>query len=49
MTENKCVAYETPIYPSQLAMAYVPFQKICKLYEPYQALKEGTIFPELNK
>ncbi len=47
--KNKCVAFETPIYPRGLAQAYVPIQKICSYYEPMEALIEGTIFPELNK
>ncbi|MFQ8686795.1 MAG: spore coat associated protein CotJA [Anaerotignaceae bacterium] len=46
---SKCIAFETPIYPSGLAQAYVPIQKICSYYEPMEALIEGTIFPELNK
>lgn len=49
MNENKCIAYETPIYPDGLAKAYVPIQKICSYFEPMKALKTGTIFPELNK
>ena len=32
-----------------LAMAYVPMQKLKSLYELDEALKQGTIFPELNK
>ena len=32
-----------------LAMAYVPWQKFEKTYEPQMALKKGTIFPELDK
>ncbi len=31
-----------------LAMAYVPFQNADKLYSPEQALRMGTLFPELN-
>lgn len=46
---SKCIAFEIPIYPSGLAQAYVPIQKICSYYEPMEALIEGTIFPELNK
>ncbi len=33
----------------ELAMAYVPWQKYTSIYEPDKALREGTIFPELNK
>lgn len=32
-----------------LAMAYVPIQEFDQVYEPMQALRAGTIFPELNK
>jgi len=31
----------------QLAFAYVPYQKADKIYKPKDALKQGTIFPEL--
>ena len=30
-----------------LARAYVPFQRIHKLFTPEAALRKGTIFPEL--
>lgn len=30
-------------------MAYVPWQTFGKTYDPRQALKSGTIFPELDK
>lgn len=32
-----------------VAMAYVPWQQWGELYEPDCALKQGTIFKELNK
>ena len=32
-----------------LAMAYVPWQELGCTYEPMQALRAGTIFPELDK
>ena len=33
-----------------VAMAYVPWQKLDKIYEDLDdAFHEGTIFPELNK
>jgi len=32
-----------------LAMAYVPWQQFECTYEPAQALRAGTIFPELDK
>lgn len=32
-----------------LAMAYVPFQEMYDVYECMQALKCGTLFPQLSK
>lgn len=32
-----------------LAMAYVPWQKWTRIYEPEKGFCEGTIFAELNK
>lgn len=32
-----------------IAMAYVPWQNMNQLYEPAQALRKGTLFPELEK
>ena len=33
-----------------LAMAYVPWQQLCNVYEDLdEALQNGTLFPELNK
>ncbi len=32
-----------------LASAYIPFQYLCTLYAPKEGLKQGTIFPELDK
>lgn len=37
------------LYGMPLAMGYVPWQKFECTYEPAQALKAGTIFPELDK
>ena len=28
--------------------AYVPFQRLGKLYDPETAMRAGTIFPDLN-
>jgi len=33
----------------ELAQAYVPFQKMNKLFKPEEGLCKGTIFPELYK
>lgn len=33
-----------------VAMAYVPWQQLCNVYEDLdEALQNGTLFPELNK
>ena len=45
-TEN-CIPQETIIKNIRLAAAYVPYQKLCTLFSPLEALKRGTIFPEL--
>lgn len=37
------------MYGVPLAMGYVPWQNFECTYEPAQALKAGTIFPELDK
>ena len=37
------------LYGVPLAMGYVPWQNFECTYEPAQALKAGTIFPELDK
>lgn len=37
-------------YPGmELARAYVPIQRLGKLYTPAQALETGTLFPELYR
>lgn len=38
-----------PILGTRLAHAYVPFQCLCCLYPPEIGLKQGTIFPELDR
>lgn len=42
-----CIPQETVIRDVRLAMAYVPFQKMCMLLPPMEALMKGTAFPEL--
>ena len=32
-----------------IGMGYVPWQKMTNVYEPAQALRTGTLFPELEK
>jgi hypothetical protein len=43
--------FEIPVMPTEfeLATAYVPYQVLCKIYEPMKALMKGTIFPELYR
>lgn len=38
------------VYPKKkkVGYAYVPFQRLGKLYDPETAIRTGTIFPELN-
>jgi hypothetical protein len=43
----QCVPQETVIRDVRLAAAYVPYQKLCTLFTPIEALKLGTAFPEL--
>ena len=40
-----------PTFPDDiaLAMAYIPWQELQDVYEPETALKNGILFPELNK
>ena len=33
--------------PMNLAEAYIPFQKYTQAFSPMEALKQGTLFPEL--
>ena len=44
---NNCIPQETIIRNVRLAMAYVPYQNLCTLFSPMEALKRGTVFPEL--
>lgn len=34
--------------PLKLAQAYVPLQKYVSIYPPEEAIKKGTVFPELD-
>ena len=40
---------KTPLDELPLTMAYVPMQKYGATYEAENALKNGTLFPELDK
>ncbi|RDU22285.1 spore coat associated protein CotJA [Anaerosacchariphilus polymeriproducens] len=42
-----CIPQEMMIKNVRLAAAYVPYQFMCSLYSPMDALKKGTAFPEL--
>ncbi|APC42800.1 spore coat associated protein CotJA [Clostridium estertheticum] len=44
---DNCIPQETVIKNIRLAAAYVPYQKLCTLFSPIEALKRGTVFPEL--
>jgi len=44
---GNCIPQETIIRDVRLAAAYVPYQKLCTLFSPIEALKRGTAFPEL--
>ncbi len=44
----ECEAYPDCATSSRIGYAFVPFQTLCKVYKPAKALREGTIFPELN-
>lgn len=39
--------HSAPCCPGGLARACVPFQEWNEIYSPYEALKKGTLFPEL--
>lgn len=44
---GKCIPYEEYIEVDHLARAYVPFQKLCSIYDQFESMSKGTIFPEL--
>lgn len=47
--ESNCIPYEEYIKVDKLARAYVPFQKLCSIYDKDEAMIKGTIFPELAR
>lgn len=47
--DDDCSRGRDMLYGMPLAMGYVPWQNFECTYEPAQALKAGTIFPELDK
>lgn len=44
---DKCIPQEMEIRNVRLAAAYIPYQKLCTLLSPIEALSKGTVFPEL--
>lgn len=44
---TNCVPQEMVIENVRLAAAYVPYQFMCELFNPVEALAKGTAFPEL--
>lgn len=47
--KETCIPMETVISNVNLARAYVPFQKFCTTNMPNESLRQGTVFPELNR
>lgn len=47
MPMMNCIPQEMVIRNVRLAAAYVPWQNMCELFRPLEALKRGTAFPEL--
>ena len=42
-----CIPQEMYIDNVRLGAAYVPYQQMCELFNPIEALQKGTAFPEL--
>ena len=42
-----CIPQETTIENVRLAAAYVPYETMCVIFPPMEALMRGTAFPEL--
>ncbi len=40
---------EVPLDELPLTMAYVPFQRLSEVYADEKALKNGTLFPDIDK
>lgn len=47
MKKNYMIGMTPKVDALRLARAYVPFQVMDKIFEPWKALMRGTIFPEL--
>lgn len=46
-TPQPCIPQEEVIDNVRLAAAYVPWQCMCNIFCPVEALMRGTVFPEL--
>lgn len=47
-SRSSCNINESLCRNARVGYAFVPFQRLNKVYTPTKALREGTIFPELN-
>jgi hypothetical protein len=45
--QGACIPQELVIDNVRLAAGYVPYQFMCELFNPLEALAKGTAFPEL--
>lgn len=45
---NKFENETSLVHEHKVGYAYVPVQRIGKVYPPSAALQQGTVFPELN-
>lgn len=45
--QGACIPQELVIDNVRLAAGYVPYQFMCELFNPIEALAKGTAFPEL--
>ena len=49
INDNQTCYPQKAVDEMALTMAYVPWQQFSETYEPAKALRQGTIFPELDK
>lgn len=47
--KKESIPASTLIVSTQLAQAYVPWQRYGVTYSPQEALEKGTLFPELYR
>ncbi|MBO6303082.1 MAG: spore coat associated protein CotJA [Ruminiclostridium sp.] len=49
MNSNECGMERMPdMTCGNVGYAYVPFQKLGRVYTPERAMQQGTVFPELD-